>query len=253
MSSRYGLTGKPDYLVEAANGLIPVELKSRDCRRSGPHASEAAQLTAYCVLVEDSFGATPSHGIIQYADRSWPIRYTVKGRDRLLQILDEMREARQFGPSTAIISTRLVVAPAAIEPSATRHSTERPGWTTPPMTLVARHFVKALLNRAELLAINPTQLPRAGLLASFGLGKIYESGVPRQLDRHCPTSGWCVIRQDWGIVAAQKDVSIYRNVTSASFGKLLARRFFPSVLLSATFNFPFVSSCCRASPMCFRR
>ena len=73
VSRSCGLTGKPDYLVEAANGLIPVELKSRNCPRSGPHESEAAQVTAYCVLVEDSFGATPPHGIIQYADRSWPI------------------------------------------------------------------------------------------------------------------------------------------------------------------------------------
>lgn len=43
VSSRYGLIGKPDDLMETANGLIPVELKSRDCARSGPYASDAAQ------------------------------------------------------------------------------------------------------------------------------------------------------------------------------------------------------------------
>ena len=95
VSHRYGLTGKPDYLVDRSNELIPVELKSRRCPPSGPHASDAAQLMAYCVLVEDSCGVTPSHGIIQYANRTWPIRYTVKDRERLLEILDEMREARQ--------------------------------------------------------------------------------------------------------------------------------------------------------------
>lgn len=89
------MTGKPDYLVQGPNGLIPVELKSRDCPGSGPYASDAAQLIAYCVLVEDSFGVKPSHGVIQYADRSWPIQYTMKGHDRILQVLDEMREARQ--------------------------------------------------------------------------------------------------------------------------------------------------------------
>ena len=94
VSPSCGLTGKPDYLVEAANGLIPVELKSHNCPRSGPYDGEAAQVTAYCVLVEDSFGATPPNGIIQYADRPWPIRYTMKDRKRLLHILDEMREAR---------------------------------------------------------------------------------------------------------------------------------------------------------------
>jgi CRISPR-associated exonuclease Cas4 len=51
-------------------------------------------VTAYCVLVEDAFGATPPRGIIQYADRAWPIRYALKDRKRLLHILDEMREAR---------------------------------------------------------------------------------------------------------------------------------------------------------------
>ena len=95
VSQRYGLTGKPDYLMETANGLTPVELKSRDSARFGPYASDAAQLTAYCVLVEDSLGTTPPHGIIQYADRSWPIRYTRKGRERILKILDEIRRARQ--------------------------------------------------------------------------------------------------------------------------------------------------------------
>ena len=94
VSRSCGLTGKPDYLVEAANGLIPVELKSRNCPRSGPREGDVAQVTAYCVLVEDAFAATPPCGIIQYADRSWPIRYTLKDRKRLLHILDEMREAR---------------------------------------------------------------------------------------------------------------------------------------------------------------
>jgi CRISPR-associated exonuclease Cas4 len=95
VSKRYGLTGKPDYLVETANGLTPVEIKSRASARSGPYSSDAAQLTAYCVLVEASLGATPTHGIIQYADRSWPIRYTKKGRQSILQILDEIRQARE--------------------------------------------------------------------------------------------------------------------------------------------------------------
>src|ERR1035441_1326229 len=61
VSPSCGLTGKPDYLVEAPNGLIPVELKSRNCPGSGPHEGEAAQVSAYCVLVEDSFGAAPPH------------------------------------------------------------------------------------------------------------------------------------------------------------------------------------------------
>jgi len=95
VSHRYGLSGKPDYLVDRSNELIPVEVKSRSCPPSGPHASDAAQLTAYCVLVEDSCGVTPCHGIIQYTNRTCPSRYTVQDREWLLEILDEMRAARQ--------------------------------------------------------------------------------------------------------------------------------------------------------------
>src|SRR5690606_25646761 len=50
MSHAYGLSGKPDYLVDRSNELIPVEVKSRRCPPSGPPASDAAQLMAYCVL-----------------------------------------------------------------------------------------------------------------------------------------------------------------------------------------------------------
>ena len=95
VSFRYGLTGKPDYLVETAEGLVPVELKSRDSLRAGPHASEIAQLTAYCVLVEDATGVTPPYAIIQYANRLWRIAYTRKAREEVLQVIEEVNSARQ--------------------------------------------------------------------------------------------------------------------------------------------------------------
>ena len=95
LSHRYGLSGKPDYLVDRSNELIPVEVKSRACPPSGPLASDTAQLAAYCVLVEDSCGVTPSHGIIQYSDRTSPIRYTIRDRERIVKILDEMRAAKK--------------------------------------------------------------------------------------------------------------------------------------------------------------
>jgi len=94
VSFRHGLSGKPDYLVETAEGLVPVELKSRDSLRSGPYTSDTAQLTAYCVLVEDATGVAPPYGIIQYANRTWRIQYTQAARDRVLRIMEEMRPAR---------------------------------------------------------------------------------------------------------------------------------------------------------------
>jgi CRISPR-associated exonuclease Cas4 len=94
VSLRYGLAGKPDYLVETTEGLVPVELKSRDSPRSGPYASDTAQLTAYCVLVEAATGVTPPYGIIEYANRSWRIEYTPHAREQVLRIIEEMRGAR---------------------------------------------------------------------------------------------------------------------------------------------------------------
>jgi len=94
LSLRHGLTGKPDYLVETNDGLVPVELKSRECPRSGPYAADAAQLTAYCVLVEDATSASPTHGIVQYVDRPWRIPYNRDSREQVLQILGQIRDAR---------------------------------------------------------------------------------------------------------------------------------------------------------------
>ena len=93
VSRRYGLTGKPDYLVETADGVVPVEVKSRDCPRSGPRDSDVAQLMAYCVLIEETYHVRPAHGVIRYADRCQSIQYTPQGRDRILRTLEEMREA----------------------------------------------------------------------------------------------------------------------------------------------------------------
>jgi CRISPR-associated exonuclease Cas4 len=94
LSFRHGLSGKPDYLVETTEGLVPVELKSRASLRSGPYPSDTAQLTAYCVLVEDATGAAPPYGIIRYANGSWRVQYTPAARDRVLRIMEEMRPAR---------------------------------------------------------------------------------------------------------------------------------------------------------------
>jgi hypothetical protein len=42
VSRRYGFIGKPDYLVETADGLIPVEVKSRPYPETGPRVADAA-------------------------------------------------------------------------------------------------------------------------------------------------------------------------------------------------------------------
>ena len=97
MSLRYGLVGKPDYLVETRHGFVPVEIKSRNSTRAGPSESDLAQLTAYCVLVEDVVGSAPPQGIIEYADRCWRIKYTPQARREVLQIVNDIRESQEWG------------------------------------------------------------------------------------------------------------------------------------------------------------
>ena len=96
-SPRYGLVGKPDYLIEAHEGLVPVEIKSRKSPRSAPTASDVAQLTTYCVLVEDVIGTAPPHGIVEYTNRYWRIEYTPRARRAVLQVVNDIRESPAWG------------------------------------------------------------------------------------------------------------------------------------------------------------
>jgi CRISPR-associated exonuclease Cas4 len=96
-SAAYGLTGKPDYLVETRAGLIPVEVKS-SAAPSHPYASHVLQLAAYCLLVEESEGHAPPHGLIKYADAVFEVAYTPMLRGELLELLDAMRRWRSQRP-----------------------------------------------------------------------------------------------------------------------------------------------------------
>lgn len=95
VSKRYGLSGRPDYLVRNSDGIVPVEAKSTRNPASGrAYDSHVFQLAAYCLLVEDVIGVRVPYGIIRYADAEIVIDYTAELRDELLELIEEMREAR---------------------------------------------------------------------------------------------------------------------------------------------------------------
>lgn len=85
-----GLAGRPDYLVESDQEVIPVEVKSSRAPAS-PYDSHIYQLAAYCLLVERSSGRRPSHGILHYSNRTFAIDYTPELEAALLNLMDEMR------------------------------------------------------------------------------------------------------------------------------------------------------------------
>jgi CRISPR-associated exonuclease Cas4 len=89
------IVGKPDYLVEQADGtIIPVEVKS-GLAPDTPWEGQVLQLAAYCLLVEENFGVRPPYGILQYQDQAFAIDYTGDLEADLLDVLDEMRAARE--------------------------------------------------------------------------------------------------------------------------------------------------------------
>ena len=97
LSRRYGLVGKPDYLVRVQTGgqttLVPVEVKSRRRPPTTPDG-HILQLATYCLLVEDVYKVRPAYGLLHYADATLQIPYTDALRRSVLEIADAIRSAR---------------------------------------------------------------------------------------------------------------------------------------------------------------
>jgi CRISPR-associated exonuclease Cas4 len=96
VSRKFGLTGRPDYLVRTSEGIIPVEAKSTRRPANGlPYDSHLMQLAAYCLLVEDALGARVPYGLVRYADGESRVEYTPELRETVLEIIAEIRDARE--------------------------------------------------------------------------------------------------------------------------------------------------------------
>ena len=98
VSRRYGLVGKPDYLLHRSEGgrtvIVPVEVKSRR-KPAVAHPGHALQLAAYCLMVEEVYGVTPEYGLLRYADESVPVPLTEEMRAAVEAAADEIRKARR--------------------------------------------------------------------------------------------------------------------------------------------------------------
>jgi CRISPR-associated exonuclease Cas4 len=97
VSHRYGLVGKPDYLVEVSGAgrqlVVPLEVKSRK-QPAIPEPGHLLQLATYCLLVEDVIGQKPPHGYLRYADATIKIEYTDELRNAVLASAAAIRKAR---------------------------------------------------------------------------------------------------------------------------------------------------------------
>lgn len=94
ISQRYGLSGKPDYLLrDRVKSIVPVEVKSGPAPHNGqPYESHLMQLAVYFLLLEDVLHCRPPYGLIRYRDRSLRVENTDDLREDLLSVIEEMRE-----------------------------------------------------------------------------------------------------------------------------------------------------------------
>jgi CRISPR-associated exonuclease Cas4 len=98
VSHRHGLVGRPDYLIETDQGVVPVELKNSRCPPRGPFDNHVAQLMGYCLLVEDSMGKTVPEGVLRYQDREIRVPFTREQREWVCGIVLAVRAAKGGAP-----------------------------------------------------------------------------------------------------------------------------------------------------------
>ncbi len=103
------LTGRPDYVVDVGDGLVPVEVKSGHSPLS-PYPSHIFQLAAYCLLVQAAYGTRPQYGMIRYADRTFAVDYDSKLENNLLDVLAEMRRSEKRAPDRSHESAQRCLA-----------------------------------------------------------------------------------------------------------------------------------------------
>lgn len=98
ISRRFGIVGKPDYLVVVKERRrkvhIPVEVKSRK-RPPAPYDSHVMQLGAYCLIVEDIYKERPPYGLLHYADDTLKIPFSNALRSQVLTSAEAIRRNRQ--------------------------------------------------------------------------------------------------------------------------------------------------------------
>jgi len=92
-SKKYNITGKPDYIIEKNDEIIPIEFKTG--KHNKPAKNHIFQLAAYCQLIEDNFNKFVPYGLLIYkgTNNQFKIFYNPKIRFELESIIKEMRQS----------------------------------------------------------------------------------------------------------------------------------------------------------------
>ena len=92
-SRKYNLAGRPDYMIKENDLRIPVEVKTGR-RPKAPFFSHVLQIGAYCLLSEETFRTSPSHGQIRYGFENEPhnVEWEPKLKTLVLERIEEMND-----------------------------------------------------------------------------------------------------------------------------------------------------------------
>jgi len=90
VSEKYGISGRPDYVLMAEGAVIPVEEKTGRIPR-GPLFSHILQVGAYCLLLEEKTGKNVPYGILKYGTDQHIIEFDEMLRKTLMQKVIEMK------------------------------------------------------------------------------------------------------------------------------------------------------------------
>lgn len=95
-SRKYNLAGRPDYMIKENDLKIPVEVKTGR-RPKAPFFSHVLQIGAYCLLSEETFRTSPSHGQIRYGFENEPhnVEWEPKLKTLVIEKIEEMNDIRE--------------------------------------------------------------------------------------------------------------------------------------------------------------
>ena len=90
-SEKFGLRGRPDYVIEREGKQVPVKARSGRVPR-GPLFSHILQIGGYCLLLEDITKTRPEYGIIKYGSKEHMIEFDDKLRETVLKKMKAIRQ-----------------------------------------------------------------------------------------------------------------------------------------------------------------
>lgn len=92
----WGLSGRPDYVLETQSGFVPVEVKAARTPPR-PHANHRLQLGCYLRLIEVKTGKPPEYGLLNYPEGVFRVAWDDGLRAEVKATLERMAQARAAG------------------------------------------------------------------------------------------------------------------------------------------------------------